>query len=301
LKRFMFIFIILNTFACSIFIPVNAHAFELGAGAYSYYNWRAFAWSEAENINMDPLLQVGPVFNMTWSHTVSLSLSVIFPAYISHADFDYKPLVSNYKVHVDNANISKTDIDIALSYLISPSFKIFGGFKLIETKLIEGAGTVFTGVNQTTSAVISNKSQHGKDDLLGGGTNSFYSNKLLGGALGVNYSFPIYGALNFVSNASFLYLVSNIESSPIEFWGSSFGTAGTSTLTGSYNSIGGNFALGLSYYFSSMNTAFSLGGRYQVLDNIYKSGAYKGSDKKLDQAWGVTFSATYFIDFFKDE
>ncbi len=295
------------TFFSFIMLSVNANAFQMGLGAYSYYNWQDFAWSDAENFQSEPLLQAGPVLNLTWAHKVSLSLSVIIPTMMSHADYDYKPLVTNqsngkrYKLHIDNANIIKTDIDLALSYAVLPQLKIFIGAKSMDLGLIEGSETVFTGVDQADSSILSNQSKHGEDSLVGGGSNAFYRNSVIGGAIGVNYSIPFFESFSFVSNLSFLYLKSKIETALPEVFNNGFETSGDETISGSYNSVGSNIAFSLAYYCDSINTAFSLGGRYQVLYNMFDSGMYSGTDKKFDNVWGVTFSAMYFANFFEEE
>lgn len=300
LKKIMFIQALLLAIIITTAFPVRTYAFQMGIGAYSYYNWRDFAWTDAENLEMEPLLQAGPVLNMTWDNTISLSISAIIPTGIRHADFDYKPLVSNYNVHVDDANINKMDADAALSFLISPGLKIFGGIKYMKFSLMEGADTFYTGVNRSTSAVISNGSEDATDSFMGAGSNAYYRNSLLGGALGLNYSLPLYETLSLVSNISVLYMLSTIESTPILYTGSGFAIEGESTLSGSYKSPGANIALGLAYYLDSINTTLNIGGRYQVLYNIYSSGDYKGSDKELDETWGITCFAMVFMNFFQE-
>lgn len=301
MKKSVFITVLLIAIISTITFPIKANAFEMGIGAYSYYNWRDFAWTDADNLEMEPLLQAGPVLNMTWDRKISLSISAIIPTGTSHADFDYKPLVSNYAVHVDNANINKLDADAALSFLISPGLKIFGGVKYMKFSLMEGADTFYTGVNQSTSAVISNGSEDATDSFMGAGSNAYYRNSLIGGALGVNYSLPLYETLSLVSNISALYMISTIESTPISYYGSNFAIEGQSTLSGSYKSPGANIAIGLAYYLDSINTTLNIGGRYQVLYNMYSSGDYKGSDKELDETWGITCFAMVFMNFFQEE
>lgn len=287
---------ILTVLVCSS----QAFSFQMGIGAYSYYNWRDFAWTDAENLEMEPLLQAGPVLNMTWDNSISLSISAIIPTGISHADFDYKAPVSNYKVHVDNANINKLDADAALSFLISPGLKIFAGMKHMKLSLMEGADTFYTGVNQSSSAVISNGSGDATDSLMGSGSDAYYRNSLIGGALGVNYSLPLYETLSLVSNISVLYMLSTIESTPISYYGSNLAIEGQSTLSGSYKSPGANIAIGLVYYLDSINTTLNIGGRYQILYNMYSSGDYKGSDEELDETWGITCFVMVFMNFFQE-
>ncbi len=303
-KKFVILFF---TFFSFVMLSVNAHAFQMGLGAYSYYNWQDFAWSDAENFQSEPLLQAGPVLNLTWAHKVSLSLSVIVPAIEGQADYDYKPLVTNptngkkYKLHIDNARIFKIDADLALSYAVLPQLKIFVGYKNMNIGLLEGSDTVFTGVDQADSSILSNKNSSVEKSLLGDGANAFYKNSVSGGAIGVNYSIPFYESFSFVSNLSILYLHSRIETTLPEVFSHGFETANDKTITGYYNSVGTNVAFSLAYYCDSINTAFSLGGRYQVLYNMFDSGMYNGTDKKFDNVWGVTFSAMYFANFFEEE
>lgn len=260
---------------------IKAEAFKMGLGVYTYYNWKDYSWADVDNLKMEGELQEGPVINMTWVHTVSLTLSAIAPFFDKyHADFDFKTPVSGYDVHVENASLDKSDIDIALSYAISPRFKIFAGAKYINLEIFDGVETVFTGVNGGT--VVSHKTTNGTEE---GGDKSFYSNNIFGGALCVNYSYPAFSVFAMVADVSCLYFSGEITSTPVEFNSGNniFKTAGEAKATGSYNFMGSNIVLSLSYCLDSINTALSLGGRYQIIYNMYKSGEYDGSDKKFDQ------------------
>lgn len=302
MKKFIFVSSLVLTLGCSMMYSAQAYAFELGLGVYTYYSWKDYSWADAENLEMEGGLTEGPVVNMTWAHTVSLTLSVVAPFFDKdHADFSFKDLVIDesdgeaYKVHVENASLDKSDIDIALSYAFSPRLKVFAGAKYINMEIFEGVDTVFTAVRQSDGNVVIQKTEYGMEE---GDDNSYYSNKVYGGALGGNYAYPLFRSLYLVTNVSLLYFTGNITSTLVR---SNFQSSSDTSFVGSYNSIGSNITLSLSNYFDLINTAFALGGRYQVVYNMYKSGDYDGSDKKFDRVWGITFSAMYFMNFFEEE
>lgn len=301
MKRNISISISLFTIIISLLSASTAYAFELGLGIYTFYDWKVYSWADAENVKMEGELLEGPVINMTWDHTVSLTLSLMAPfTGEPHADFDFKDTISGYRVHVDDAVVEKSDADIALSYAITSAFKVFAGLKYINLYLYEGGEAVYTGVRTSDGLVLVTDSSGSGNN---GGDSAFYRNRMLGGALGVNYTWPLYSSLAVVGNASVIYFKSTINSAMVEYNSgmNKFQLESDGGSSGEYNSVGGNCTLSLSYYIDSINTALSLGGRYQVVYNMFSSGDYNGSDKKFDHMWGITFSAMYFIDFSGEE
>lgn len=173
---------------------------------------------------------------------------------------------------------------------------------MLQMELVEGSKTLYTGTNQSDYSEITFHEDEADDDS---GGNPIYRNGLLGAACGINYSFPVYDTLSLVTNASLLYFWSSVYGAPVVAQMNDgvynvFKT-GKCENPSNYYSPGANIALGLSYYIEAINTSISLGGRYQVVYNIYSSGDYKDSDGEFDHVWGVTCAAMYFLDFSGEE
>jgi len=170
----------------------------------------------------------------------------------------------------DQMDIEKFDMDSTLSYALNGTFKVFGGVKYQGYKYEDNYYVTMPGIGIVENGQIT------------------MDMKSTGPGLGLGVTYPVISSLFLVVQISGIYMYSSFHSN-------TFGEH-------KYDIWGWNSSMGLAWFQQSMNTTFSLGGRYQ---NLKYSKRYSGSfdqnnptDKdpvagERDIFYGLTLSATY--------
>lgn len=131
-KLFIVLFVILSVTAWSL-STASAMDFLLGAKA-GYFVWDPYLkrsgspmYASMENGSGQ---LYGPVFSMLFTSDFSLSLSGLFGEQLANwAEMDYVRGGSNLLSSTYNVEITRRDVDTALSYRLTENFKLFAGYK----------------------------------------------------------------------------------------------------------------------------------------------------------------------------
>ncbi len=269
-RRIIFIISLLLIFP---FLSAGAEEMKFSAGIYNYYAvWQPSWRGEYNNYKNDNLFLQGPVVSLSFMDNWNLSLLVIGSLFIkSESSYDLAGSTGSFgafNVHRETT-VDRADIDLALSRRVVGRMRIFAGIKYF-----------MISENDDGHSTIDNSSYH-----FGFSEGTGY--QVLSPALGVMYSRPVAGGLSVSFGTSCLAFKTKITI--LKAYESSPGEVKIDDRTGinKYNAIGNNSSIGLVYYFDSLGTTISLGGRFQVIKYYPNSGS---RDLKNDYFYGPTLS-----------
>lgn len=275
--------------AVFLFTPaqvVNAGSLDLNLGLYSYYVWYEPSWNDHyDNVSISPSLLVGPVAGITLFNRVSLNASFLFLNVGGDASFetDSVDTVTGQTYHIDaESNQERMEIDVMLSYRLFPVLSLYVGYKNFSYG-IKGDGT-YRGVNQTTGSTFESS-----EDEMGNYSGSGYG-------AGINSNFSLGEGFFLGLGVSALYIIGSFDLASVEIRNGE--TQRRSSGNINYIGTGLNISANLSYYFSSISTVITVGGRYQFLKQKHDDSmpdAY-GIDGNTDRFYGITFSALWLVN-----
>ncbi len=278
MKKYLFLLMLLT--AISLCLRISEAA-DLSVGLTSYYAYYEPCWKKFyTDLNVEPALLLGPVFNLSFHDNWSVSFLFIYSQKQFSASYTdsgtHIPGASadtgNYSIRY-RSDVARYDSSLAIGYSFD-NYKIFGGIKsasaLTENDIILKESTNVTNADSSYSY------------------NS--SNTPLGLVAGAGFTYPVTDELFITGNGSLLYSVSSIKIKTVEtierpeFDENKFYD---------YHGFGGNGVLQLSYMVSSINTTFSIGGRYEILYLIDVAGDPYEISGERDMYYGIIFSAIY--------
>jgi hypothetical protein len=263
-------------------LAIPARAASISAGPVAWFAWWNPVFEDSLrfkdspvpvmiNYRMNPAFMYGPMLTFG---TGSWNVSAVFIMGEYHASAKGMMLngTGNVPMH-SSQDIDKYDLDATLSYTINPVIKIFWGLKYQRYTWSRNSTMGYTGF----PALIK----------LDSTSNNY------GTGLGISFTFNLSGNLYVLLNISSLYILNDIQNDQTTIMlPSIYYPVDTNTTV---HSFGGNATLSLAYYFDTINTTLSVGGRYQYIRYL-KSGN-TNIDAQIhslrDQFYGVFVSAIY--------
>ena len=260
----------------------RAQAADFAAGIMTYYAfWEPGFRSQYSDFIIDPLFLYGPMLQVTFLDRWSLSgLLLTNDPPGTNIQYTLRDTGSAGPYAVKTkTKVSRTDMDLALTYAAHPRLKLFAGMKHF-TFDIRGSGSDISITEGNYTFFNNSKTQDSGGDM---------KNQSTGGAAGLGYNYPLSVNINLAVNASFLYTTTNI----LYFrYTDAGGILNSSTRDYNYRGTGCNTTAQISYYLSGFSTSVSLGGRFQV--TTYKP-VGDAPSLATDYFYGVTLSALYLF------
>lgn len=279
MKRRICTFLSMLLISISVISMDEAAAADYSVGLYSYFVKWDPSWSSVyKEMEMDPMLLWGPLFSLTFFEKYSLSMVILQnftnPSNSSFYISEAGSLGGDYRADI-KTSINRTDLDLTLSYDILPGLKIFIGGKMMACNLSNGEfdDIEVSPATYTLEETVSDSVYHAN-----------------GGAAGVSYTINAVENLYFIIGTSMIYLQDELNLTTLS---EDEGTVSTETSSFyKYKSFGNNTTGTFSYYFPSIDTTLSLGGRFQVIKHLES-----GDSPTLanDYFYGVTLSVIYRI------
>jgi hypothetical protein len=146
----------------------------------------------------------GPSLGFSISDRINLSVSFLFGTLRTQYQKEYtaipsEDIVEYYYYKIGKAEISRQDLDVALSYNVSQTFKVFAGFKYQPAEIkLKSAGTDWQTAFPVTTDVM--RLEYHK-----------FKQQTYGPALGVGFSYPLADVVAFTANLSLLYIMGDSE------------------------------------------------------------------------------------------
>jgi hypothetical protein len=199
------IFIIALALICALASPVFAMDYIIGAKG-GYFTWIPYV-KQIEGGGLDAIDKgegalYGPVASIMFTPDLSLSVAALFGTQSTHW---YAPnkvmswesggsayLSGNYFMDAD-----RIDIDSALSYRVSESFKVFAGYKYQMITVKYKAAERRSGISSS------------EETYTESGVN--IDTPAQGPALGLGYSLPLGQSFFFTANLSALYMIGKFD------------------------------------------------------------------------------------------
>ncbi|MBP7584142.1 MAG: hypothetical protein KBA61_08930 [Spirochaetes bacterium] len=250
---------------------IPAFSWPLGIGVTSYYSYWNPAWSEGfDNVEIDPALLVGPVLSLTVFDTFTLTGFMMVSVNNPRSRYSL-PLAGVGNVGIVS-NVERLEAELSLMYLVNRYFRILAGYKTQLYNEEDTPETVIVPVGYTSRV-----------DFW---KNSF---QISGPGAGMALILPVADAFSLSISTSLIYLAIDHTSPRLKQMGMEIYSEG---IDYNYTGTGNNTAITASYYFPSMNTVISLGGRFQFLH--YKA---EGDAPSMgnDYYYGITFAALYLF------
>ncbi len=281
--------ILLGLFLTVFFLPPPSFAADLGVGLTSYYSWWNPPFEKTLGVDeIGPSLLVGPALSLRVFKKVSLGAYMMIGTSKDEFTAKYEgyhaPSGNYYRTEQKREFKNRADGGFTLAYIINQYLNVFAGYKFASYSLYKKNGRI--SLNNGPYADYQSKY---KDET---------GNSIVGYALGVNVSLPATEALTVILGLSGVYQPEqnyrwDLTTGPLN----PDGNYGESTIRGKYSGKGFNATATGAYYFSSIKTVLTLGGRYQYIK-------YKAIDEdtlKIDSEshYGITFSAMYYFTFFE--
>ena len=267
MRKFIFLLVFLF-----IIISVPAFSWPLGIGVTSYYSFWEPAWSDNfENVEIDPALLAGPVISCSFLGDFTLTGFLMFNMNDVQARYSI-PMAGVGNVNIVS-NVERLEGEMSLMYSVNRYFRVLAGYKL----------------------QIYNENEIPERSSVPAGYVNFISNwqngfQVSGPGAGVVVAMPLAAGFSISISTSLIY-VSVKNSTPVLFtMGSEIHSKGVEYI---YSGIGNNTSVSISYYLPSMNTAISLGGRFQYLRYDGKGDA---PELENDYYYGATLTAVYYIN-----
>lgn len=264
------VFFILLTLS-SIFFSVPAFSWPLGIGVTSYYSYWKPAWSDSySNVEIDPVFMVGPVISLTFFENFTLTWLMITNIYEPMASYSI-PVEGVGRVEVES-RYQRSENELTFMYTINKYIRCFVGYKEQEYIESEEAERISVPVGYVNRITYWN-----------------HRMKFEGSGAGVSLVIPLEGGMSVTVNTSVLFL--DIKYSREEF---DIQTPNIYTISTEdrFRAVGNNSSVALSYYFSTVNTAISLGAKFQFLRYYADDDA---PSMGYDYYYGVTLAALYFF------
>lgn len=262
---------LLPLITASVFISVSAYSWTLGAGVTSYYSYWDPAWSENYNsVEIDPALLVGPVVSLSFGERYTLTGLLMMNANQPHSKYSV-PMPGSGEVGIDS-EMRRMEGELNLMYSITGYFRILAGYKMQDYQETYQPDMTTVPVGYTN-----------KIDFWDTGI------WINGPGLGIVVSFPLGGNIGFSISTSLIYMSIKYRERGLMLMGMDIYSEGKDY---SYTGLGNNSSVSFGYYIESINTAISLGGRFQYLR--YQA---KGDAPELgnDYYYGATLSAVYYF------
>jgi len=264
------ILLTLAVICCISIIPCTTYALDITVGASTWYAWGSryenvqdYSIRNNNNYAFDPTFFYGPAMSVKINDDFNLTFIYLLTKF-DYIENVYKDLGGTYYV---DANIKRSDSDLALNYRLNNYFKVFAGAKYMtyEIKL----------------------SYDDTDDI---NYNSQSKHTSLGPGFGVSATYPITGNIFLLGTLSGFYLFSPGEKFEDYYL---YNQDLPTKLTIGYNEYGVNSTIAVAYYIAQISTVVSLGVRYQYFITDYSE--YKPfliNDIK-NEIYGITLTATY--------
>ncbi len=281
IKRYQ-VLIIISFIVITSLNNKKSEAADLSLGITSYYVFYEPYWQKIySDFKIEPAFLTGPIVNLSFCDNWNLSFLFVYSikqfsasytdsgTHIPGASADTGDYYIKYR-----SDVARYDASLALGYSFKKYYRIFGGIKSAYT-LTENE------INIKESSNVTN---------VNSSFNYNSSNTPLGLALGGGFSIPVSESMYISANGSLLYSVSELRITTVE-------TIERPDIDENklydYHGYGGNATLQLSYPVSSINTTFSLGGRYEILYMIADAADPFGVSGESDRYYGIIFSAIY--------
>ncbi len=252
----------------------------------SYYVWYEPSWGDHyDNVSVSPSLLVGPVAGITLFDRVSLNASFLFLNVGGDATFetDTVDTATGQTYHINaESNQERIEIDVMLSYRLFPFLSLYAGYKNFSYGL-QGDGT-YSGVNQSTGSTFE-ATQDEMARYMGSGY-----------GVGISTNFALGEGFFLGLGLSALYIYGSFDLAGIRVTNGQVQREGTGNIN--YVGTGLNIPANLSYFFSSISTVITVGGRYQFLKQKHDDSEPDtyGIDGNTDRFYGITFSALWLVN-----
>ena len=252
-----------------VFLPAvfggNAYAFDITAGATTWYAWGRQYYTQKDNIDnynadikSDPAFLYGPALSVKFNDDFNLTFVYLYGKFSAEKNDGSK------------ADFKRNDSDLALNYKLNDYFKVFIGAKYLSYDIIPVKDNFWGSMDFKVIGMESHTSY--------------------GPGLGVSATIPITGNIFGLATISGLYLwgeekvdKTNALPYPYEL---------RKTLKIGYNEYGINSNISMAYYIAQYSIVISLGGRFQFIMADYEDNEIHLSDIKF-MIYGATLTATY--------
>lgn len=259
--------------ALMLILPsLPAYSWQLGLGLTSYYSdWTPEFIGQHDDVNIEPALLGGFALSFRFYERFVLSGQGMF-TFLEHT--------ADYNINVDgatphslniNTNYKREETDVSLMYILNENFSVFAGYKRLNFDLIELNNAEATPSYQVFSGEFYNQ---------------FH---IQGPGAGISYKIPLGENLNASVSTSLIYFFMKYYGYIPVDTGFEINIANSEY---TYNGLGNNTTLVLSYIFDSISTAINLGARCQVIKYLDTGDAPK---LDYDLNYGLTLSALYFL------
>ncbi|MCL1864950.1 MAG: hypothetical protein FWF73_03985 [Spirochaetes bacterium] len=243
-----------------IIMPCKAYAFDMTAGATTWY-----AWGDQFNVQKEPSLGAnknsfikgdpgflyGPVISAKFNDDFNLTFVFLY------GKFDATKKNASMAA---KAEFGRIDSDLALNYKLNNYFKVFAGIKYLAYDIIPSSVSPYS---------IKMNDKHIS----------------CGPGIGLSATIPITENVFCLATLSGLYMRGD-DKVEATMWGIPH------NLNIDYNEYGVNSNLSIAYYISDLSTAISLGARFQYIIANYNDNDIGLSSIRF-KMYGVTLSATY--------
>lgn len=257
-------------FFYSFVIP--AYTWQLGLGLTSYYSdWTPEFIGKNDSAKVEPALLAGFAASFRFYDRFVLSGQGMF-TFLNH-NAEYSVFVESSPsrtVYIDT-NYKREETDISLMYIINSSLNIFAGYKRLHFDI-----TDLNSAEATDNYPVNIPSFNNQFHIQGPGA-------------GVSFKHPLAENLSANISTSLIYFNMKYYGYFLEDAGAEINAEHTDY---TYNGLGNNTTLVLSYYIDSINTAVNLGARCQVIKYLDAGDAPK---LNYDLNYGLTLSAMYFF------
>jgi hypothetical protein len=198
MKKFFTVILMISAITAGTFSTASATDFLIGVKG-GYYSWDPFikriGVSQFEDIDRGNGALYGPVFSVLFTPDLSLSLSGLFGQQsTSWTSIDYNEGSGNPRSGTFTFDVTRIDIDSALSYRLTDNFKIIAGYKYQNMVMEQEA------VTYERSTIITTRHEYNKLTL-----------PVNGPALGLGISAPMGDRYFFAANLSALYMWGKLD------------------------------------------------------------------------------------------
>ncbi len=152
-----------------------------------------------QNIETGRGMLYGPSLGIGLTDNINFSVSYLFGTLRAQYQKDYTDIAAENKTEYDyykigTAEVSRQDLDMALSYNTSPTFKVFAGFKYQPAEFkLKSAGTDWQTADPSGTDVL--RLERHK-----------FKQKIYGPAIGIGFTYPLADIVAFTANIALLYL-----------------------------------------------------------------------------------------------
>jgi len=301
MKRFALLIVII---VCAFFtLWPTAHATDLLVGAKVWYAYwdpvlkdvgKEVPWMGWQHLEIGDGLLFGPSLGILITDDISLSVAYLYGKMESQFDASYRAEESDGSSTYDRFtvarnDITRQDIDSALSFRIVSWLKIFAGFKY---------QTVDMTMKQASSRwLVTGTGEDGVER-----TKMDFDQLSYSPAIGLGFSFPLSELFAFTANVSVLYMMGeqDISHRSEHYYASDFDTPhyGKFDLSMDLEGYGINIDPAILLFLKDINLVLVLGFRYQYVkyDGTWDTPPENLDDKIEDMSdalYGVHFSVLY--------